>query len=204
MTQSYPPNYPSHFYEWTSWAVVSLRRKRQGNISRMPHCDSPLSFYESLFTTDGSPFPWVFFMPQWFIKGIYNNIYVFSSWYPRLWKVKSRWDMNHRYCCWMLMALERHFPCGRSQGLTGFFFFSFPSLSLFLFLPHVIGEGRKGVPGIIWGGRRRRRGPVIHNACYLTQHTDLLLTRTGLYLQHQCHHMTTVHDKALFFCQKEG
>lgn len=94
------------------------------------------------------------------------------------------------HCCYMLMALERHFPRGCSWSSTW---------TTLLSLPLVTGEGRKGIPGIIWGGGGgRRRGPVIHNACYLTQHTDLLLTRTGLYLRHQCHHMTTVHDKALF------
>lgn len=70
------------------------------------------------------------------------------------------------------------------------------------FLNPPAGEGRKNIPRVICGGGRR--GPVIDNACYLTQHTDLLLTRTGLYLQHQCHHVTTVHDKGPPLWPKRG
>lgn len=86
--------------------------------------------YESLFTTDGSPFPWVFFMPQWFIKENYN-ICFFSfapCWYSGLWKLKSHVEtwITGSYCCWMLMALERHFPCGCSWNLTGLFYFFLP------------------------------------------------------------------------------
>jgi len=39
-----------------------------GGRSRMPHHDSPAMNHS---TTDGSPFPWVFFIPMWFIKEIF-------------------------------------------------------------------------------------------------------------------------------------
>lgn len=154
--------------------------------------------YESLFTTDGSPFPWVFFMPQWFIKENYNIYVLFIFFFcPMLvlGAMKSKVTLRHESqaaivaeCWWHLRGI---FLVGVVETWLDFFIFSFP------FLPPVTGEGRKGIPGIIGGGGGGGGRPVIHNACYLTQHTDLLLTRTGLYLQDQCHHMTTVHDKAL-------
>lgn len=142
------------------------------------------ALYESLFTTDGSPFPWVF-MLQWFIKEISNVCFYTPPHVGTLEPVTLRHESQAAIvaiCWWHLKGI---FLVG-VDWLDDFFFPPFP---------FVTGEGRKGIAGIIWGGRR---GPVIHNACYLTQHTDLLLIRTGLYLQHQCHHMTTVHDKALF------
>jgi len=51
--------------------------------------------------------------------------------------------------------------------------------------------------------RRKMKKTSNYNACYLTRHTDLLLTRTGLYLQHQ----VPPHDhcsRQRPLCQKEG
>ena len=63
---------PSHFYEWTSWAVVSEEEGKKSKGAKAGCLIVTHHSNESLFTTDGSPFPWVFFMPQWFIKEIYN------------------------------------------------------------------------------------------------------------------------------------
>ena len=134
--------------------------------------------YESLFTTDGSSFPWVFVTPLHFIRTCflcYGEVGLLKA------KNASFWIAGSGFCSGTLTEPE------------AFSTRAFSDVWLVFLL--VAGEGGKGVPGIIWG--RGGRGPVIPNACYLTQHTDLLLTRTGLYLQHQCHHMTTVHDRAL-------
>lgn len=131
MTQSYPPNYPSHFYEWTCWAVVSVRRKRKEQKSRMPHCDSPLLMnHFSLQMAHPSPgcsscrsglskrfiITFIFFM---LVLGPLKS----KNSHVETWITGS-------YCCWMLMALERHFPRGCSWGLTGLFFCFFFPLSL--------------------------------------------------------------------------
>ena len=187
---------PSHFYEWTSWAVVSEEEEKKAREQKQ---DASL-----WLTTRMNHFSLQMAHPSPGCSSCHSGlskrfiIFLFSCWCLELLRVfkKSHVEawIRGSYCCWMSMALKRHFPCGCSRGLPDWIFF---------FPPSVTGQGRKGVPGIIWGGGRGGRGPVIHNACYLTQHTDLLLTRTGLYLQHQCHHMTTVHDKALF-AKKKG
>lgn len=57
----------------------------------------------------------------------------------------------------------------------------------------IAGEGGKGIPRVIRGRRGGGGGPVIQR---MLPHSTYWLTvnRTGLYLQHQCHHMTTVHQ----------
>ena len=59
------------------------------------------------------------------------------------------------------MPLGRHFRSGCSWNLTTLF-----CVCVCVYL-NVTGEGRKGIPAIIGRGRR---GPIIHAACYLTQH----------------------------------
>lgn len=63
------------------------------------------------------------------------------------------------------------------------------------------GERGKGIPRVIRGRRGRGGGPVIQR---MLPHSTYWLTvnRTGLYLQHQCHHMTTVHQPPPPYCRR--
>lgn len=115
--------------------------------------------YESLFSTDGSPLLWVVLrlQPFW---GIFTYFFffvvcfVFPHWYARLYK--SHRDVNHR---------RRRLLC--CCHLKGIFLVGVAETIFFFFCTRVTGEGRKGVPAVIGRGRR---GPIIHDACYLTQH----------------------------------
>lgn len=84
--------------------------------------------------------------------------FLFPHWYARLYK--SRRDVNHR---------QRR-PLPRRCHLKGIFLVgvaeTWPPFSFCWYLC-VTAEGRKGIPAIIGRGRR---GPIIHDACYLTQH----------------------------------
>lgn len=130
MTQSYPPKYPSRFYEWTSWAVLRECDKE----CQEPKQDASLWLttlmnHFSLQMAHSSPgcSSCHSGLSKTFIIFMFFFVFILVLWAMNVKTSHVETWITGGHCCYMLMALERHFPRGCSWSLTWTTLLSLPS-----------------------------------------------------------------------------